>query len=388
MKILIAPMAAMAETSGPFSRASALGKELLRNGHEAAFCAARDVNYKEIPGIKNYEAPIPSLLGLPMPMARNMLKVARFTGAQQKKKINSFEQVLFIAGVLNRKHFKKDVQCIRHAIQDFKPEVVYAEFRIAAIVAAKLEGVKVVTGYSYPVQTSFASNPKLSKNIADLIHEYQLPKIKSSLEIFDWADMKIVPSSYDLEPIQGNNVIFTGPFQQLPGTIITEHAKQRNTIISYMGMGSISPQKVIRELSNAFYHTKYKVYIASEQVDSFTNDNIIVGKRFDFSKLMPDAIAYINHGGQNSIMTGLTYAVPQLICPGNVFERRYNAASVQSLNAGKVLETTEFNAENIQKALKELESNMAYRENAERAGDKLCKLGGVHRAVEVIEGML
>lgn len=58
MRILIAPMAAMAETSGPFSRAVALCNKLIERNHEVAFCAAEDVNYKNIENIKNYYAPI------------------------------------------------------------------------------------------------------------------------------------------------------------------------------------------------------------------------------------------------------------------------------------------------------------------------------------------
>ncbi|UZW15381.1 hypothetical protein OSC52_05955 [Clostridium pasteurianum] len=42
MRILIAPMSAMAETSGPFSRAVALCHKLIEKGHEVAFCAAEE----------------------------------------------------------------------------------------------------------------------------------------------------------------------------------------------------------------------------------------------------------------------------------------------------------------------------------------------------------
>ena len=53
---------------------------------------------------------------------------------------------------------------------------------------------------------------------------------------------------------------------------------------------------------------------------------------------MPQALVYLNHGGQNSVMTGLIYGVPQIIFPGNIFERQYNAASIEQLKAGLVEE--------------------------------------------------
>ena len=157
------------------------------------------------------------------------------------------------------------------------------------------------------------------QELKNLYRKINLPTIESVLDIFNWADLKIVPSSYELEPIDDENVVFTGPFS-VPNIKSVEPNK--NKIIAYMGNGTISPKKVIYNLTKAFEQTNFQIYIATEQVKPYKKNNINVDKRFDFSELMPEAIAYINHGGQNSIMTGLIYGVPQIICPGNVFERQ------------------------------------------------------------------
>jgi UDP:flavonoid glycosyltransferase YjiC (YdhE family) len=88
IRVLIAPMSAMAETSGPFSRAVSLCYKLMERNHEVAFCAAEDVNYKSIEKVKNYYAPIPSPLGMPMFIGKRMAKMAQVLGVQEKKKIN------------------------------------------------------------------------------------------------------------------------------------------------------------------------------------------------------------------------------------------------------------------------------------------------------------
>lgn len=154
-----------------------------------------------------------------------------------------------------------------------------------------------------------------------------------------------------------------------------------------MGNGVISPKQVIKELTKAFAESDYEVYIASEQVKPFKKNNIIVGKKFDFSKLMPEARAYINHAGQNSIMTGLIYGVPQIVCPGGVFERRYNASSVAKLNAGVFLEANDFNSETLKRIVNDFKENPAYANNANLAGEKLLSLGGVKKAVQVMENL-
>jgi len=383
LRVLIAPMAAMMETSGPFSRAVSLCHKLQESGHDVAFCAAEDVNYKKIDNVKNFFAPIPSPLGMPMFIGKRMMKMAQAFHMQEKKQVNSFEQVLFFAGATDKKLFYNDVQCIRDAIHYYKPDVVYAEFRPSAIVAAKLENVKVAAGYSYPVQTSFAKNPEYSKGVREFLKENNLPPIKSALELFDWADLKIVPSSYELEPMDGENIVFTGPFD---APSIGKFEANKNKILVYMGFGTISPHTMIENLTKV--QTDYEFYIATRQVKPYRKNNITVDERFDFSKLMPEALAYINHGGQNSVMTGLMYGVPQIVYPGNVFERKYNADSLVHLHAGVKLEKNGFTAKRIGNVVDEFKKNPTYAENAKKAGEQLLNLGGVKTTVKAIEKLV
>jgi uncharacterized protein (TIGR00661 family) len=385
MRVLISPMSAMVETKGPFSRTVILANEFIKRGHEVALCAAEDVNYRSIEKVKNYYAPIPSLLGKPKFIGSNIFKIIQLLGLQEKKTVNSFEEVLHFIGAINRKYFANDVSCIRKAIKEFKPDVIYSEFRVAAIVAAKLEKVKVVTGYSFPVQKSFASNPEYAKGVNKYLEENNLNKVESVLDIFDWADLKIVPSSYELEPINGEDVVFIGPFSS---SDVTPVKVEKNKIVAYMGNGTISPMKVIEELTKAFEKSNYQVYIATEQVEPYKRNNINVNKRFDFGKLMPEASVYINHGGQNSIMTGLIYGVPQIICPGKVFERKYNASSIAKLDAGILLEVSDFNYETIKRIVNVFNEKLTYANNSKIAGEQLLSLGGVTKAVQVIEELM
>lgn len=288
-------------------------------------------------------------------------------------------------GAIDKKFFPKDVHYLREAIWDFKPDVVYAEFRIAAIVAAKSEKVKVVIGYSFPVQKSYASNPEYSKGVKEFLRKNNLPEIESVLDIFNWADLKIVASSYELEPLDGEKVIHVGPFVSLQKP--ESSSGQRKNIIAYMGSGTITPKRLIKVLTEAFSETDFQVYIATKGAKPFKKDNINVDRRFDFSKLIPGAATFINHGGQNSIMTGLVNGVPQIICPSNVFERQYNADSVVRLKAGTSLEVKEFTAQKIKQLVQEFESNPAYRDNAKKAGVKLLSLGGTSKVVEILENM-
>jgi len=384
MNILIAPMAAAAPTAGPFSRAKAIALEAKKRGHNIAFCAAEEMNYKAVEGIKNYYCPIPKLFGkVPFSIAKRILPIIQKLKLQEKKEVKSFEQVLFISGAITGNFFAKDVSWIRKAIQNFKPDVVFAEFRPAAIVAAKLENIKVVTDYSFPTQKEYASSPEYSKNVKAFLKNNNLPKIESVLDIFNWADEKIVVSSPNLEPLKQENIHFVGPLFSFDKTNVE---KGMNNIIFYMGSGTISAIKTIELAEKAFKDTEYQVYIASSIKNKKSKyENIHIQTRFDFSKLMPNCVAFINHGGQNSIMTGLVYAVPQIIFPGKVFERKYNASSIEKIKAGFYFNEDDFNVGKIISSINKFESDSSFKSNSEKVGNDLLKLGGVSKLVDILE---
>lgn len=381
MKVLIAPMAAIAETSGPFSRAKALAIGLLRHGHTPALCTAKDINYQEVEGVQDYFAPIPSPLGLPVMLGKRAFKIAQRLGIQQRRKVRSFEEVLFIVGAIQGQFFAEDVSAVRRAIREFKPDVVYAKFRPAAIVAAKMENLHVATSYSYPARKAYACSPQYSKGVKHFIQAQGLAPIESVLDLFEWADLKIVPSCYELEPIDDPKVLFTGPFH-VPSPQSPPGKCPRNAIVVYMGNGSITYPRQLSVLRQAFEGGKYQVYIASYQASPADWGNIHVGRRFDFSTLLPHAAAFINHGGQNSILSGILYGVPQIVFPGNVFERQYNAASVERLGLGRNCSDAQFCPTVILQAVADIKNEASYLEKICIIQNQLRKLGGVDRAIE------
>lgn len=383
MKILIAPLAALAETKGPISRAMAVATAGLDRGHQVAFCTALDFNYKPVADVPNYFAPIPSPFGTPLPIGRRVFKFAQKSGLQARRAVHSFEEVLHILGATHPRFFPRDVAAIRAAVRQFQPDVVFSEFRPAAIVAARLEQLPVVTGLSLPAHWSYASSPKYSGGVRDFLADHHLPAVQSVLEIFDWAEVKFIASSRQLEPLDGENVIHVGPYLGLkrPG----RRAKKRTSLIAYMGSGTISPGLLKRVIVQAFSDWDGPVYIASQQIPPLESGNLHFAREFDFNLLMPTAQVFIHHGGQNSMMTGLVNGTPQVVCPGRVFERQFNAWSVQNLKAGLMLAPEQFTPTGLRGAVAQLAAEPLYSKNARTAGSDLLALGGAASIYDALE---
>ena len=390
MKVLISSMAAMAETVGPSGRARLLVEHLRGAGIEVATCIGEDVNYKPIEGVENYYLEVPMPLGLPEAIVSRTFPLAQKLGIIEKKNVGSFEDVLHFTGNIDYNYLVKSVEDIRKAIADFNPDIVYSEFNISAIIAAKLENKPLYATISYPTQTEYSSSPKYAKGLKKFLKENNFPDVYSSLDLFKWADKSFVPSIYELEPIDMDNVTFCGTWKDvnldnnLDNDKLNDLKNCKNIILVYMGNGTISPKKMLNEIKNAFVGTDYEVYIASLGLEKQEYENIHVDKRWDFSKLLNDAILFINHGGQNSMVDGLIYGVPQLICPGRVFERIYNGKSVENLGAAKVLDLDEFKSEIIRAESEKIINDDGFMQNSIKIGDKLKSYGGIDCIIDAI----
>ena len=107
MKVLLVPMSAMAETAGPMSRCRLIAERLKNSGTEVATCIARDVNYREIEDVKNYCLDPPMPLGLPEFIAGRTFPIAQKLGVTSHKRVNSFDEVLWLMGNLDYKYLKR-----------------------------------------------------------------------------------------------------------------------------------------------------------------------------------------------------------------------------------------------------------------------------------------
>lgn len=383
MRILMVPLPALAPTQGSQGRVKQLIAGFRAAGFEVATCAAEDLNFKKQEDIENYFLEVPIPMGLPSWLGKNLFQLASKTGITARKTVHSFDEVLFLTGAINKGYFERSVACIQQAIRSYKPDLVYGEFNLSAIIAAKLEGVRVFTDYSYPVQPTYASMPKLAKGVNKAIEKWGMPKVHSVLEIFKWADYRIVPSCYELEPIDDEKVLFTGPF----GVQQEQETRQirRNKILAYMGVGTISNKQLVHELRQAFMGTDYEVYIVGKGVKEQVDKNIHCAPFMNFNELLPKTAVFIHHGGQNSMMDALRYGVPQLICPGKIFERKYNASSIIKQGAGIVLDETDFHSKQIKEAVTKLIAQECYMQDSRRLWHEIKKLGGVASIVKLIQ---
>ena len=382
MKVLVVPMFALSPMGGPWSRAQRIASSFLAAGHDVILGFADDGNCEDPVTERTLQLPAPSPLGLPMAIASRTFPLANKLGIAGRKPVRSFEEVLWLTGALAYRYERESVEIIRRFLRNEQPDVVYSEFNLPAIIASQAERVPCVGTASLPTRASYACDPEKAGGIRRLLDELKLPSVTSSLALLDRMKLRFVPSCPALEPLEGDGIVFCG----FLGNPAHAPESQRDAIVIYMGTGSV-PGKALEESARGLAKTTGReVFAAGYPGPRRSEGKLHLARRFDFSSLLPRALLFVNHGGQNSVMDALAQSTPQAIFPGNVFERQFNAASIVKAEAG--IKLSEFSASSLADAVERTASDASLREGARRLQAALSSLGGTATIVDRTERLV
>lgn len=381
MRVLVAPLMAMAESAGPATRARALASAMASRGWKTTLCVPEGFRGTVPADVSPQPIRTPSPLGIPRTIGRKMFPLAQKLGLNRRVPITCFDDILKLTGNTNRRHLTRAVEQLRKIIQNGRFDAVYSEFNIASIIAAKTEGVPVFGSTSFPTQPSFASDPSSVTGLNRVLRSLSMDPVRSPENILLMPNVRFVPSCPELEPFPAESpVIFTGPFIDLPAST---RDTSRDAVVAYFGNGAVTSRRGFAVLAEALRGSGLDLYVAG--LPESHAAHLRTAPRFDFSELLPRTAIFVNHGGQNSMMDGIAYGSPQLICPGKVFERRFNAKAAERCGIGLSLEQSCFDVPTVRKTLEQLlEDAAAYRASAESLRNRLSELGGMNRVIDSI----
>ena len=375
-------MLARSQMGGPWTRAQQIARAFLSRGHEVTLAWGDDGNCVD-PVASVCEIPVPSPLGLPEAIARHTFPLASRLGLMGRKPVHSFEEVLWLTGALDERYTRAAIEVLRTHMRAVRPDVVYSEFNLAAIIAARAEGIPCVGSGSQPTTAAYASNPRKSAGIRRLLREMGMPAPASSLTILEGMRRRFIPSCPSLEPDAGKQVIYCGFLGEVP--TVDSHSTDRDCAMVYLGSGSVPAGvavRVGRQISSAL---GCDVYVAGvpEAVYAAAGHKVHCAPRLNFAELLPRTRVMVHHGGQNSMMDALAYEVPQVVVPGRVFERQFNAEAVERTRCGLSVRAPK--PALIAEAARRLVDETSLSGGLVRLRDELSALGGTERIVSEVE---
>ena len=368
---------------GPWSRAQRVARAFRDGGHEVVLAWGDDGNCAN-PVAPTLEIPVPSPLGLPEAIARHTFPLASRLGLMGRKPVRSFEEVLWLTGALDERYTRAAVDALRAHMRAVRPDVVYSEFNLAAVIAARAECIPCVGSGSQPTTASYASNPRKSAGIRRLLREMGMPAPASSLTVLEGMRRRFIPSCPTLEPRAGERAVYCGFLDEPPALTPT----RRDCVLVYLGAGSVPAGVAVRAGRELAEVMSCDVYVAgvSEAVQAVGDHEVTCAPRFDVAELLPRARVFVHHGGQNSMMDSLSYEVPQVIVPGRVFERQFNAEAVENARCG--LTVREPKPALIARAARTLVDEPALTSGIRGLREELTSLGGAACIVREVEELV
>ncbi len=376
-------MVARSRMGGPWSRAQRVARAFQDGGHEVTLAWGDDRNCVD-PIAPTLEIPVPSPLGLPEAIARHTFPLASRLGLMGRKPVRSFEEVLWLTGALDERYTRVAVDALRAHMRAARPDVVYSEFSLAAVIAARAEGIPCVGSASQPTTAAYASNPRKSVGIRRLLRDMGMPAPASSLTVLEGMRRRFIPSCPTLEPRAGERAVYCGFLDEPP----VLPAKNRDCALVYLGAGSVPSGVAVRagrELAGALGCDVY-VAGAPEATQVTGGHTVTCAPRFNFADLLPRACVFVHHGGQNSMMDALAYEVPQVIVPGRVFERQFNAEAVENARCGLTVHVPK--PALIARAARRLVDEPALASGIRGLREELSALGGTKRIVREVEKLI
>ena len=377
-------MVARSRMGGPWSRAKRVARAFRDGGHEVTLAWGDDGNCAD-PIAPTLEIPVPSPLGLPDAIARHTFPLASRLGLMGRKPVRSFEEVLWLTGALDERYTRAAVDTLRAHMRAVRPDVVYSEFSLAAVIAARAEGIPCVGSASQPTTAAYASNPRKSGGVRRLLREMGMPAPASSLTVLEGMGRRFIPSCPTLEPRAGERAVYCGFLDEPPALT----GRPRDCALVYLGAGSVPAGVAVRagrELAEAL---GCDVYVAGvpEATQVSGGHTVTCAPRFDVAELLPRAQVFVHHGGQNSMMDALSDEVPQVIVPGRIFERQFNAEAVENARCGLTVHAPK-PALIARAARRIVVDEPALTSGIRGLRDELSSLGGTKRIVREVEKLV
>ncbi len=376
-------MLARSRMGGPWSRAQRVARAFQDGGHEVTLAWGDDGNCVD-PIAPTLQIPVPSPLGLPEAIARHTFPLASRLGLMGRKPVRSFEEVLWLTGALDERYTRAAVDTLRAHMRTARPDVVYSEFSLAAVIAARAEGIPCVGSASEPTTAAYASNPRKSAGIRRLLRDMAMPAPASSLTVLEGMRRRFIPSCPTLEPRPGERAVYCGFLDEPPAL----PGKNRDCTLVYLGAGSVPVGVAVRAGRELAAALGCDVYVAGvpEATQVSGGYTVYCAPRFDFAELLPRARVFVHHGGQNSMMDALSYEVPQVIVPGRVFERQFNAEAVDNARCGLTVRASQPTL--IARAARRLVDEPALASGIRGLREELSSLGGTKRIVREVETLV
>lgn len=376
MKLLFMPYPSTSGTWGCTVYHLAIAREARRRGHEVVFHAC----------------PPSSRL-----LIQNDFDVRPFHGAVgsgETHAVDNIYDVFALLGLDDFGYWQYLMDREQEVIEAVRPDVLIAGMRPTATISARRFGIPLAglaaVGTDPRLQTPPDGSP-----LDDLARKAAQPYLDQPLKAFPdllfWlADKKIATSFEQFEPELGDipGLPYVG---YLNGTnrmgLQTLPPRPERLVVAYLSTVGWNSQTMVQSLARAAELAGVNIWCVTNANGTTVkvDDRLMIFDYLPLDELLPECSGLLFHGGQGTSLASLFHGIPSIACPGQHYERRYNAERIQALGCGLHASVLDLRPRVLSGLLSQVVDESSFSAAASTAQRLLHALPGAAGAVDAIE---
>ncbi|MGW3950434.1 glycosyltransferase [Streptomyces sp. NPDC004752] len=376
MRLLFMPYPSTSGTWGCTVYHLAIAQEAKRRGHDVVFHAC----------------PPSSRL-----LVQNGFEVRSFDGAvgsSETSAVNNIYDVFTLLGLDDPGYWQYLLEREREVIEAVRPDVLIAGMRPTATISARRFGIPLVglaaVGTDPRLQTPPADQP-LDALARKAAQPYLDQPVDSFPDLLFWlADHRIATSFEQFEP----------ELSDIPGLPYVGYLNGTNRrgleglpprperlVVAYLSTVGWNSAAMVRSLARSAALAGVTIWCVTNAngTTEWVDDRLRLFDYLPLDALLPECSALLFHGGQGTSLASLFHGIPALACPGQHYERQYNADRIQALGCGIHASVLDLRPRVLSGLLARLVDESAFSAAASHAQSLLRALPGAAGAVDAIE---
>ena len=387
------------------NRTIPIALELLKKGHDVAFCnneaaPAKLLSDFELPNLAFRDRGFPSVIP-PFQQPWNMDHFYCFYGCQDED------------------FLRNECEGMRDVIREYSPDVIVDTWGLTACIVARAMGkplVSILQADMHPQGKDLIWWKDLPEDVPTcvpvvnrVLTEYGLAPINKTDEMHV-GDLTLIAGIPETDPLpNGTDVTYVGPIlhqkpdAELPDNIASLDPEKPiiwvyTAIPRYfepfitIGDSAIVMKACVEALADEDVQVVLTTGYRDLPSDSTSLPNNFIYETYVPGLLMAErANAIVHHGGHGASCTGPYTNTPAVIIP-TFSERESNARRIAELGAAELIIPREdeemekhVSLEEVRDKVRKVLSEPSYAEKARRIGDKMREYGGASEAARLIE---
>ena len=354
MKILITPPATRREDAASRILVQNMIDLFRQNGHAVSVCAPEDSRYR------NTEL---------FPAARPKVS---FFHRRSEGVGKTYEEYLYSVGALDREYLTNDTETIRKAIAAFQPDLMIDAGRAAALIASRLDNIRIFTIVSAPMIRTRRFPAECINGLNEVLSSYRLEQVLQMRSLLETASRRIAFSPPAVQPFPDDfPVTRIGSMTPYPET-----AAPTDKVVILLHESSYKPKQLRRMITEAFLGAPYPVEAWYPDCLTAKEKNLHFLPAMNY-QTVKDASVCIHDGSDALFNACLSAGVPQLIINNGSWQKNWNAYAAERLGTGLALAEDNLAMESLYENYRRLVADDYYRRQARFLADQTAALGSL-----------